>query len=110
MSNVFNFGIYSIIYLLTSKINIASLIGYLVGLINSFYFSKSWVFETKKTIKVKKTFIIFTLIYLIGGLEMTILINIMYDLMDNFRIAWFFGASVAAINNFLFSKYFLFKN
>jgi len=51
----------------------------------------------------------FVVIYLLGGIEMTIIINILYKLSANHIIAWICGASFATVNNFLFSKYFIFK-
>ena len=53
---------------------------------------------------------IFVLVYGLGGLEMTITINVIYKLNANHIIAWLFGALLAAINNFLFSKYLVFKD
>jgi len=53
---------------------------------------------------------IFILIYFLGGIEMTLIINLMDKLVQNHKIAWIFGAFVAAINNYLFSKYLLFNS
>ena len=59
LSNFLNYGIFSIIYSLTSRINIASFLGYVVGLINSFYFSQKWVFKNTRNKRVIKSIIIF---------------------------------------------------
>jgi len=52
----------------------------------------------------------FVLVYILGGIEMTITINVLYKLSVNNIIAWICGACFAAINNFLFSKYLIFKD
>ena len=41
---------------------------------------------------------------------MTLIIYIMDNLIQNYKIAWLSGAFVAAINNYLMSKYFLFED
>ena len=110
ISNVLNFGVYTLVYKLTFSINLASFLGYVVGLVNSFLFSKNWVFNNSKKLKLDKTFIIFTLIYFLGGLEMTIIINTVNENIQDYRLAWICGAIVAAINNYLGSKYLLFEN
>tara|TARA_B100000925_G_C21842121_1_gene402001 strand:+ start:468 stop:608 length:141 start_codon:yes stop_codon:yes gene_type:complete len=45
-----------------------------------------------------------------GGIEMTLIINIVDNLTQNHRIAWIFGVFVAAVNNYICSKYFLFHD
>jgi len=52
----------------------------------------------------------FVLVYILGGIEMTVTINVIYKLSQNHIISWLFGACFAAINNFLFSKYLIFKD
>ena len=86
------------------------MLGYCSGLLNSFVFSSKWVFLKNRSIRLDKAFIMFVLIYALGGFEMTIIINILYKLSANETIAWLCGACLAAINNFLFSKYLIFKN
>jgi len=92
------------------NINLSSILGYSIGLLNSFLFSSKWVFSNNRYIRLDKKFIVFVLIYALGGIEMTIIINVLYALSVNHIIAWLFGACFAAINNFLFSKYLIFKN
>ena len=48
-------------------------------------------------------------IYFLGGLEMTLIIHFVDNLIQNYKIAWICGAFVAAMNNYLFSKYLLFE-
>ena len=49
-------------------------------------------------------------IYLMGGLEMILIINIVDKLVQNHNIAWICGVFVAAINNYFCSKYLLFHD
>ena len=109
-SNILNFCVYSIIYNFNLGINVASFIGYSCGLMNSFYFSDNWVFARSGNKKTNYVLFLFVVIYFIGGLEMTLIINIIYKLIQNHKIAWICGSFVAAMNNYLCSKYLLFKD
>ena len=109
-SSVLNFLVYKSIYIFTANINLSSVLGYCIGLLNSFLLSSKWVFTNNKCIRLDKAFILFVLIYALGGLEMAITINVLYNLSTNHIIAWLCGACLAAINNFLFSKYLIFKD
>ncbi len=40
---------------------------------------------------------------------MTLVIIFINHLIDNYKIAWFFGALIGSINNYLGSKYLSFK-
>ena len=110
VSSILNFLVFKSIYIFTSNINLSSIFGYCIGLLNSFVFSSKWVFSNKRYIRLDKAFILFVLIYALGGIEMTITINVLYKFSANHIIAWLFGACLAAINNFLFSKYLIFKD
>ena len=109
LSSLINFLIYFTLYKINFNINVASLAGYFVGILNSFVFSKIWVFGNLKFKRMNNDLIIFILIYCFGGIAMTLTINFVISLIDNFQIAWFCGAIVAATNNYLGSKW-LFKN
>ena len=109
-SSVLNFLVYKSIYIFTANINLSSVLGYCIGLLNSFLLSSKWVFSNNRCIRLDRAFIMFVSIYALGGLEMAIIINVIYKLSANHIIAWFCGAFLAAINNFLFSKYLIFKN
>ena len=93
-----------------NKVFIASIFGYLIGLIVSYVLAKNWVFRNKYRKPIANSFFIFCFIYFLGGMEMSFLIVIINQLSNNYRLAWFFGALVAAINNYLGSKYFSFKS
>ena len=95
---------------MTSNINLSSALGYCTGLLNSFLFSSKWVFSNNRYIRLDKAFIMFVLIYALGGILMTTTINVVFKFSANHVFAWLCGACLASINNFLFSKYVIFKD
>ena len=107
-STFLNFCIYSIVYQLTLTIHLASFLGYCSGLFTTFYFSNNWTFSKSRYKNLSFTLFLFVFIYFMGGLEMTLIINIVDKLMQNHRIAWVCGVFVAAMNNYFCSKYLLF--
>ena len=109
-STFLNFCVYSIIYHFTLTINLASFLGYSSGLFTTFYFSNNWTFTKSRYKNLSHTIFFFVLIYFIGGLEMTLIINIVDKLIQNHNIAWICGVFVAAINNYFCSKYLLFHD
>ena len=109
-STILNFAIYSILYNLTLLINLASVMGYTSGLLNSFYFSDKWVFTSSRNKKINYAVFLFFVIYFLGGLEMALIINFVDNLIQNHKIAWICGAFVAAMNNYLCSKYLIFDD
>ena len=109
-STLINFFIYNVIYQLTLTINIASFLGYFSGLLTTFYFSNKWTFSKSRYKNLGYVFFLFVFIYFMGGIEMTLIINIVDKLIQNHRIAWICGVFVAAMNNYLFSKYLLFHD
>ncbi|CAE20100.1 hypothetical protein PMM1641 [Prochlorococcus marinus subsp. pastoris str. CCMP1986] len=104
-----NFLVFNSFYLIFKNIIFASLLGYSTGLLSSFVFAKIWVFRDNSQKKIIKSFFIFCLIYFLGGLEMSLVIIFLSRLIDNYKIAWLIGAFIGALNNYLGSKYFLFK-
>ena len=92
-----------------NNILFASITGYSIGILVSFTLSKSWVFKNSSSQPLIKSFSLFCLIYILGGIEMSLVIMFLNDLTENYKIAWFFGALVGALNNYLGSKYFSFK-
>ncbi len=109
IATLINFLVFNSFYLIFKKIIFASLLGYSTGLLSSFIFAKIWVFRDKSQKKIIKSFFIFCLIYFLGGLEMSLIIMLFSRLIDNYKIAWLIGAFIGALNNYLGSKYFLFK-
>lgn len=92
-----------------NNILFASITGYCIGILVSFTLSKSWVFKKSSNQPLIKSFSLFCLIYILGGIEMSLVIMFLNDLTENYKIAWFFGALVGALNNYLGSKYLSFK-
>ena len=109
-STFLNFCVYSIVYQLTLTINLASFLGYSSGLLTTFYFSNNWTFSEARYKNLSYTLFLFVLIYFLGGLEMTLIINIVDKLIQNHIIAWICGVFVAAMNNYFCSKYLLFHD
>ena len=109
IASTFNFISYRAIYLIFLNILFASISGYCVGIIISFVFAKSWVFNNSTNQPFLKSFSLFCFIYFLGGIEMSLVIVCLNRLIDNYKIAWFFGALIGSINNYLGSKYLSFK-
>ena len=78
-------------------------------LLVSFIFAKLWVFKNSSSKPLGKSLFLFCLIYFFGGIEMTLVIVFINQLIDNYKIAWLFGALIGSINNYLGSKYLTFK-
>ena len=102
-----NFLVFNLFYLISKNIILASLFGYLTGLLSSFCFSKIWVFRDNSQKKIIKSFLIFSLIYFLGGLEMSLIIIFLSQFINNHKIDWSLRAFIRALNNYLDSKYFL---
>ena len=109
IATIINFLTYSSLYFIFKNIIFASIFGYLTGLLISFIFVKIWVFRNKTQQKIFKSFSIFCLIYFLGGMEMSLIIIFVNQLLNDYKIAWLFGALIGSLNNYLGSKYFLFK-
>ena len=104
-----NFISYRSLYLILNNILFASMSGYCIGLIVSFIFAKSWVFKKSSIQPLVKSLFLFCLIYFFGGIEMSLVIFFFNRLIENYKIAWLFGAFIATLNNYLGSKYISFK-
>ena len=105
----FNFISYWALYLIFKNILFASISGYCIGILVSFIFAKSWVFKNISTQPLVKSFSLFCLIYFFGGIEMSLVILFLNRLIDNYKIAWLFGALIGSLNNYLGSKYLSFN-
>ena len=108
LSTSINYLIYIYIFKLSSNLLLASLIGYISGIFNSFIFGKKWVFKSLEITK-SSTIIKFATVYLIGCLMMTSIISLLSKCGFEYRLAWCFGITYSIFNNFLGSKYFVFK-
>lgn len=109
IASTINFIFYRSIYLIFNNILFASIIGYCIGLLFSFIFAKIWVFRNRSSLSLVNSFSSFCLIYFIGGIEMSLVILFLNQLIENYKIAWFFGAMIGSLNNYLGSKYLLFN-
>ena len=109
IASSFNFLSYRTLYLIFKNILFASLTGYCIGIVISFIFAKSWVFNNSFRQPLIKSFSLFCLIYIFGGLEMSLVIFFINRLTENYKISWLFGAFIGTLNNYLGSKYLLFK-
>ena len=104
-----NFLVYSTLYLFLKNLVIASFCGYFVGILFSYALAKIWVFQNKSRQNLLKSFPTFCLIYFLGAIEMSFVIVFINQFVNNYRIAWLFGAFIGASNNYLGVKYFLFR-
>ena len=104
-----NFLVYSSIYLIFKNLVLASFCGYFIGILFSYTLAKIWVFQNKSRQNLLKSLPIFCLIYFLGAIEMSFVIVFLNKLLNNYRIAWLFGAIIGALNNFLGVKCFLFR-
>ena len=103
-----NFIVFSSIFLFLKSLIFASLCGYFSGLVFSFIFARLWVFKSKSRLRFINSFFVFSLIYLLGALEMVLIIVIINYLFNERSFAWFIGTLFSAINNYLGSKYLIF--
>ena len=108
LATITNFLLFNFIFLFSNNLLLASSSGYFLGLLISFILSKIWVFKDNSK-KIIKSFFIFSLIYLFGGLEMSLLTFHLTNVTDNYIFAWLVGAFVGSLNNYLGSKFFLFE-
>ena len=109
IASSFNFISYRALYLFFKNILLASICGYSVGILVSFVFAKYWVFKNSSSQPLLKSFSLFCVVYFLGGIEMSLVILFLDRLIENYKIAWVFGALIGSLNNFLGSKYFSFK-
>jgi len=108
ISTFINYLLYLLCFKVSKNILFSSSIGYLSGIINSYIFGKKWVFKIKNKTNLL-SIIKFLLVYLIGGIVMTLIINYLFNKGFEYRLAWCFGISYSVLNNFLGSKYFVFS-
>ena len=108
-ASILNFISYRSLYLIFKNILFASISGYCVGILVSYVFSKSWVFKNSSSKPLVKSFSLFCLVYFFGGIEMSLVIVLLDRLINNYEVAWLFGAFIGSINNYLGSKYLSFK-
>lgn len=109
VSNIANFLAYSFLYIIGFPIFSSSMIGYLIGLLISYTFGRLWVFGERFE-STKRRFVLFLIVYLIGGFGMSIIISVSNNNFSlDYRICWILGALFAILNNFFGQKYIVFK-
>ena len=109
IASCINFLVYSSLYLIFKKLFIASFCGYFIGILLSYALAKTWVFQNKSRQNLLKSFPTFCLIYFLGAIEMSFVIVFLNQFLNNYKVAWLFGAFIATLNNYLGVKYFLFR-
>ena len=109
IASSFNFIFYRSLYLIFKNLLLASISGYCIGILVSFILAKTWVFKNSSSQTLVKSISLFCLIYFLGGIEMSLIILFLNRLIDNYKIAWLFGAFIGSLNNYLGSKYLSFK-
>jgi putative flippase GtrA len=108
-ANIVNFCFYFLLFNSGSTVNLSSIVGYIAGLIVSFYFSKTWVFLDRRNSNLR-TYGSFFLVYAFGGAGMTFLIDYFSNhYFLDFKISWIIGALYAVINNFFGLNFIVFK-
>ena len=108
-SNLINFVVYLLFCLIGLSLFLSSVAGYFAGLFASYHFGRVWVFGKKFDIS-KQNLIRFLVVYAVGGLGMSTLIELLDKTTGmDYRINWLFGASFAVINNFLGLKWLVFN-
>lgn len=95
------FNVFLVNYLLSN------IIGYCLGLINSFVLNKTFTFQSRKSIKkeLPHFVIIFIISYSANLIALIILVNEFYF---NTNVAYIFGMMIYSITNFMGNKYLTF--
>ncbi|MDR0769447.1 MAG: GtrA family protein [Dysgonamonadaceae bacterium] len=97
-------------------LSVSNTVGYIVGLINSFIWNRSWTFKSKN--KWTPDFIRFMIAFLVCFIIQLVLVNVLYKRMEMAglteitgaaEICQFAGIVVYTILNFILNKYFTFK-
>ncbi len=108
-SNIINFSTYILIYSIGVPLFSASIVGYSAGLIVSYHFGRVWVFSTNFGVSKKNVFR-FLVVYVVGGLGMSSIIELLDEVTTfDYKLSWFFGAVFAVVNNFFGLKWFVFN-
>ena len=107
-STLINYIIFVLLLYYSKSIFLSSAFGYISGILFSFHFARKWIFNST-TSKYLKSLAKFLIIYLIGGLFFSISTKLFYSIGLNHNLAWIIGLSLSVINNFLGSKYIVFR-
>lgn len=91
-------------------VEVSNLIGYIVGLINSFVWNKKWVFQTKGTNIFKELFafiLVFGVCYIIQFVSFKAML---YEADMNEYLSQFLGMIIYTVMNFILNRFFSFKS
>jgi len=109
LSNILNFAVYVIFFLLSTNIVFSSVLGYSIGFFNTYLLGRIWVFNSEQPNQFKEI-VKFLVVYFIGGAGMTLIIVwLNNELNIDYKASWMGGAIFAIVNNYLGSKYIVFK-
>ena len=108
ISTILNFIFFTLLFNFHFGIFISSLSGYFIGLLNSLFFGKNYVFKSKNQLG-KVLVLKFLFIYLFGALVMSLTLKGLISIGINHFLAWSLALSLSIINNFFGSKFFVFK-
>jgi len=110
VSNSINFLIYLFsISIVNLEVFLSSIIGYSFGLITSYHFGRTWVFNTLHKFNIKNVFF-FLLVYIIGGVGMGLIIQYLVETASiEYKLSWVIGAIFAVTNNYIGLKLYVFK-
>jgi putative flippase GtrA len=109
LSNVVNFAVYVFVHWAGGALALASAAGYLAGMGTSYHFGKTWVFAGAAG-SSHRAIVPFALVYAVGGAGMTgIIETIDRTLGIDYRLSWLVGAAYAVANNYLGSKWLVFR-
>jgi putative flippase GtrA len=87
----------------------SSVLGYSIGLFNTYLLGRIWVFNSEQPNQFKEI-VKFLVVYFIGGAGMTLIIVwLNNELNIDYKASWIGGAIFAIVNNYLGSKYIVFK-
>ena len=107
-SNVTNFLCYLALLSVHAPVFAAAVCGYLIGLVCSYHFGRTWVFGRRFNVSLKNI-ARFLVVYFVGGAGMSTITTVLVDgLMFNYAAGWLIGAGFAACNNFIGLKFLVF--
>lgn len=89
---------------------LANLIGYIVGLINSYIWNRRWVFNSKSREILKEALLFLSVFFVCYGLQYLFINILIASLSLNKYLAQFLGMAVYTTFNFALNKFITFKN
>ena len=109
ISAALNFSLYILNFVISNNIILSSVAGYLLGIITSFYFGEMWVFNLSNIFTISEL-VRYLIVYFLGRLGMTLIIFLLnQDLGIDYKLSWIGGILFSISNNYLGSKYIVFK-